>query len=63
MIDKTLATCLEAVAPVFDGATVMLGGFGDVGMPGQLIEAVRIRGARDLTTKLLIRPTTVESES
>ena len=27
----------------------MLGGFGDVGMPGQLIEALRIQGARDLT--------------
>lgn len=49
MIDKTLTTCLEAVSSVFDGATVMLGGFGNVGMPGQLIEALRIQGARDLT--------------
>ena len=40
---------MEAVAPVFDGATVMLGGFGNAGMPGQLIEALRIHGARDLT--------------
>lgn len=49
MINKTLATCLEAVSPVFDGATVMLGGFGNAGMPGQLIEALRTHGARDLT--------------
>lgn len=49
MINKTLATCIEAVSPVFDGATVMLGGFGNAGMPGQLIEALRSHGARDLT--------------
>lgn len=48
MIDKTLATCGEAVAPVFDGATVMLGGFGDVGVPGRLIEALRQRAGSDL---------------
>lgn len=48
MIDKSLATCAEAVASVFDGATVMFGGFGNAGMPGQLIEALRAKGARDL---------------
>ena len=48
MIDKTLKTCAEAVATVFDGATVMLGGFGDPGLPGQLIEALREQGAKDL---------------
>lgn len=48
MIDKTLGTCREAVAPVFDGATIMLGGFGNVGMPGQLVEALRQQGAADL---------------
>ncbi len=48
MIDKSLATCTEAVASVFDGATLMFGGFGNAGMPGQLIEALRAKGARDL---------------
>ena len=48
MIDKTLATCSEAVASVFDGATIMFGGFGNAGMPGQLIEALRASGRRDL---------------
>ncbi len=48
MINKTLATCSEAVATIFDGATIMLGGFGNAGMPGQLIEALRARGARNL---------------
>ena len=49
MIDKTLASCREAVAGVFDGASIMFGGFGNAGMPGQLIEALREHGARDLT--------------
>ena len=40
---------MQAVSPVFDCATVMFGGFGNVGMPGQLIEALRKHGARDLT--------------
>ena len=44
MIDKTVATCIEAVANVFDGATIMFGGFGDPGVPGQLIEALRRQG-------------------
>lgn len=49
MIDKTIGSCDAAVAPVFDGATIMLGGFGNAGMPGQLIEALRRQGAKDLT--------------
>src|SRR5919106_6136254 len=49
LIDKRVSTCREAVARVFDGATVMLGGFGNAGMPGQLIEALREQGARNLT--------------
>ena len=48
MIDKTLATCAEAVAQVFDGATLMLGGFGNPGIPAMLIEALRQQGAKDL---------------
>jgi len=41
VIDKTLPTCRDAVAPVFNSATVMLGGFGNTGMPGRLLEALR----------------------
>jgi len=41
VIDKILPTCRDAVAPVFNGATVMLGGFGNTGMPGRLLEALR----------------------
>jgi 3-oxoadipate CoA-transferase alpha subunit len=48
VINKTLANCSEAVASVFDGATVMFGGFGNPGMPGQLIEALRASGPRNL---------------
>ena len=49
MIDKSVQSCREAVAQVFDGASIMLGGFGNVGMPAQLIEALREQGSRDLT--------------
>jgi 3-oxoadipate CoA-transferase alpha subunit len=49
MVDKTLATCQEAVAGVFDGATILLGGFGDPGLPGQILEALRLQGAKNLT--------------
>jgi 3-oxoadipate CoA-transferase, alpha subunit len=48
VIDKTVASCAEAVEHVFDGATVMIGGFGDAGMPGQLLEALRRQGATNL---------------
>ncbi|MGH8326237.1 MAG: 3-oxoacid CoA-transferase subunit A, partial [Steroidobacteraceae bacterium] len=48
MIDKTVRTCGEAVDAVFDGAVIMLGGFGDSGLPGQLLEAVRRTGAKRL---------------
>ena len=49
MVDKTLKTCEEAVAGVFDGATILLGGFGDPGLPGQILEALRSQGAKNLT--------------
>jgi 3-oxoadipate CoA-transferase alpha subunit len=39
----------EAVADVTDGATVLIGGFGTAGQPVELIDALRRRGARDLT--------------
>jgi 3-oxoadipate CoA-transferase alpha subunit len=49
MIDKTVATLQQAVADVHDGATVMIGGFGNAGMPSALIDALIEQGARELT--------------
>lgn len=49
MIDKSFATAEAAVANLFDGATVMIGGFGTAGMPDELIDAVIAQGATDLT--------------
>jgi 3-oxoadipate CoA-transferase alpha subunit len=49
MIDKTVPSLTEALAGVFDGATVMIGGFGVAGMPSELIDALIEQGARDLT--------------
>jgi 3-oxoadipate CoA-transferase alpha subunit len=49
MIDKTYESLQRAVADVHDGATVMIGGFGNAGMPAQLIDALIEQGARELT--------------
>jgi len=49
MIDKTYETLERAVADVHDGATVMIGGFGNAGMPSALIDALIAQGARELT--------------
>lgn len=49
MINKTVADCSEAIAQVFDGATIMLGGFGNPGVPANLIEALRKQGTTNLT--------------
>ncbi|HRQ73307.1 MAG TPA: 3-oxoacid CoA-transferase subunit A [Phycisphaerales bacterium] len=49
MIDKRCSSAREAVAPVHDGATVMIGGFGSAGSPVELIHALIDQGARGLT--------------
>lgn len=49
MIDKTVGSAAEAVRDVFDGATVMIGGFGEAGSPIELIHALIDQGATDLT--------------
>jgi 3-oxoadipate CoA-transferase alpha subunit len=49
MIDKTYESLERAIADVHDGATVMIGGFGNAGMPAQLIDALIAQGARELT--------------
>lgn len=49
MIDKTVSSVEDAVAGIFDGATVMIGGFGTAGQPAELIDALIAQGAKDLT--------------
>jgi len=49
MINKQIASTSEAVRDVFDGATVMIGGFGEAGSPIELIHALIDQGATDLT--------------
>ncbi|MFS0756734.1 3-oxoacid CoA-transferase subunit A [Noviherbaspirillum sp. 1P10PC] len=49
MINKIIPSLEEAVADIHDGATVMIGGFGNAGMPSALIDALIAQGARDLT--------------
>ncbi len=48
MIDKRVRTMADALAGVADGATVLIGGFGNVGQPDALIEGLIEQGARDL---------------
>lgn len=49
MINKVYSSVAEAIAPIHDGATVMIGGFGLAGMPAELIDALIGQGAKDLT--------------
>src|SRR5882762_4688347 len=49
MINKILDSVVEAIADIKDGATLLCGGFGAVGVPNTLLEALRFQGARDLT--------------
>ncbi len=49
MIDKRIDSLVAAVADVFDGATVMIGGFGEAGSPIELIHALIDQGAKNLT--------------
>lgn len=49
MIDKVVKSVEEAVSDIFDGATVMIGGFGEAGSPIELIHALIDQGATDLT--------------
>ena len=44
-MDKVVATALEAVADVPDGATLAVGGFGLSGVPNALIQALHERGS------------------
>ncbi|CTQ31270.1 3-oxoacid CoA-transferase subunit A [Jannaschia rubra] len=48
-MDKRAKDLAEAVAPIPDGASVMIGGFGSSGIPFGLIDALLEQGARELT--------------
>ena len=49
MIDKRVQTVAEALDGLKDGAVILLGGFGVVGQPQELLEGVIQASARDLT--------------
>jgi len=49
VIDKFFASAEAALADIPNGATVMIGGFGNAGMPAALIDTLIAQGARDLT--------------
>src|ERR1043165_9360780 len=49
VIDKLFASAEAALADIPHGATVMIGGFGNAGMPAALIDGLIAQGARNLT--------------
>lgn len=49
MVDKITHSLAAAVADIKNGSTVMIGGFGNAGMPKELIDALIEQGATDLT--------------
>src|SRR6202142_3159669 len=49
-MNKVVASADEAVRDVFDGATIMVGGFGVWGIPENLIRALAKKGTKNLTT-------------
>ncbi len=49
MINKIVPSLAEAVSGIFDGATVMISGFGEAGSPIELIHALIDHGAKELT--------------
>ena len=48
-MDKRVASAEAAVANLRDGMTILMGGFGLCGIPENLIDAVRLKGTKDLT--------------
>ena len=49
MINKIVQFASEAVAGIYDGATIMISGFGEAGSPIELIHALIDLGVKDLT--------------
>lgn len=48
-MSKVYESLDEAIADVFDGATILVGGFGPAGHPANLIQALRRKGTKNLT--------------
>src|ERR1700693_844193 len=48
-MDKRVANADAAIARIQDGDTILLGGFGLVGIPENLIAALRRKGSKNLT--------------
>lgn len=49
-MNKVVANADEAIRDVFDGASIMIGGFGLCGIPENLIRALVGKGSKNLTT-------------
>lgn len=49
MIDKRVASVAAALAGLTDGMTLLVGGFGEAGVPTTLLDGVLERGVSDLT--------------
>ena len=48
-MNKVFPTPEAAIADIFDGATIMLGGFASAGSPTNLILALQAKGTTNLT--------------
>lgn len=48
-MNKVISSAAEAISDIPQGSTLLVGGFGLVGIPENLIEALRQSGVRDLT--------------
>ena len=49
MINKVVSSSKEAIKDIHDGASIMIGGFGEAGSPIELIHALIDKGSRNLT--------------
>src|ERR1700693_3660631 len=49
-MNKVVANADEAIHDIFDGATIMIGGFGLCGIPENLVRALVRKGTKNLTT-------------
>src|SRR6059058_4907553 len=49
-MNKVVGSADEAIQDVFDGSTIMVGGFGLCGIPENLIRALVRKGVKNLTT-------------